>query len=131
VAASWQSWQGRPRIPLRHQRHQALVLWGTWLISLVVFFSVAGDWDPHYLAMLAPALAALVGVGVVTLWDDYRSAGWRVWLLPLTLVGTASLQLHILAHYPNWSRWLAPAIVILTLGAVVSLAVVLRWPWPR
>jgi 4-amino-4-deoxy-L-arabinose transferase-like glycosyltransferase len=123
VAASWQSWQGRPRIPLRHQRHQALVLWGTWLISLVAFFSVAGDWDPHYLAMLAPALAALVGVGVVTLWDDYRSAGWRVWLLPLTLVGTASLQLHILAHYPNWSRWLAPAIVILTLGAVVSLVV--------
>jgi hypothetical protein len=45
------------------------------------------------------------------------------WLLPLTLVGTASVQLHILAHYPNWSQWLAPAIVILCLAAAVSLVV--------
>lgn len=63
VVASWRSWQGRPRVPLRGKEEQALVLWGTWLISLVVFFSLAGDWDPYYLAMLAPAVAALVGVG--------------------------------------------------------------------
>jgi 4-amino-4-deoxy-L-arabinose transferase-like glycosyltransferase len=124
VAASRQSWQGRPSLPLLNRQQQALVLWGTWLISLVVFFSVAGDWDPHYLAMLAPTVAALVGVGVVALWDDYRSAaGWQGWLLPLTLVGTAHLQLYILAHYPDWSTWLAPAIVILNVGAAVSLVV--------
>ena len=139
VVACWQSWQGRPSLPLLNRQQQALVLWGTWLISLVVFFSVAGDWDPHYLAMLAPAVAALVGVGVVGLWDDYRSPSWRGWLLPLTLVGSASLQLHILAHYPDWSRWLAPAIVILGLAAAASFVlarltprlrrtVAIRWP---
>jgi 4-amino-4-deoxy-L-arabinose transferase-like glycosyltransferase len=53
-------WQRRPRPPLGWQ-HQGLVLWGTWFVSQVMFFSVAGDWDPHYLAMLAPAVAALVG----------------------------------------------------------------------
>jgi len=123
VAASWRSWQGRPRLPLSRKEDQALVLWGTWLISLVVFFSVAGDWDPYYLDMLAPAVAALVGVGVVALWDDYRSPGWRGWLLPLTLLGTASLQIYILAHYPHWSRWLAPTIAILCLAAAASLVV--------
>ena len=123
AAASWQSWQGHPSLPLLNRQQQALVLWGTWLISLLMFFSVAGDWDPHYLAMLAPAVGALVGVGVVTLWDDYRSPGWRGWLLPLTLLATASLQVHILAHYPDWSHWLAPAIVILNLGAAVGLVV--------
>ena len=91
VAASWQSWQGRPRLPLRRKEDQALLLWGTWLISQVVFFSVAGDWDPYYLTMLAPALAALVGGAGVALWDDYQNPGWRGWLLPLTLVGTARL----------------------------------------
>jgi 4-amino-4-deoxy-L-arabinose transferase-like glycosyltransferase len=122
VTASSQSWQRRPSLPLLSRQQQALVLWGTWLMSLVVFFSVAGDWDPHYLAMLSPAVAALVGVGVVALWHDYRSPGWRGWLLPLTLAGTASLQSHILAHfYPDWSRWLAPAIVVLGLGAASSL----------
>jgi 4-amino-4-deoxy-L-arabinose transferase-like glycosyltransferase len=124
AAASWRSWQGRPSLPLSRKEDLAIVLWGTWLISLVVFFSVAGDWDPHYLAMLAPAVAALVGAGVVALWDDYqKSPGWRRWILPLTLVGTAGLQLHILAHHPDWSHRLGPAIVILGLGAAVSLVV--------
>jgi 4-amino-4-deoxy-L-arabinose transferase-like glycosyltransferase len=121
VAASWRSWKRRPRLPLSRKEDQALVLWGTWLISLVVFFSVAGDWDPYYLAMLAPAVGALVGVGVVALWDDYRSPGWRGWLLPLTLVGVASLQLYILSLYPDWSHWLAPTILILCLAAATSL----------
>src|SRR5215207_5466109 len=51
VVASWRSWEGRPRLPLSRKEDQALVLWGTWFISQVVFFSVAGDWDPYYLAM--------------------------------------------------------------------------------
>src|SRR5215217_5386341 len=120
AVASWQSWKWRPNLPISWQ-HQALVLWGTWLISLVVFFSVVGDWDPYYLAMLAPAVAALVGAGVVALWDDYRGQGWRGWLLPLTLVGVASLQLYILSLYPDWSHWLAPTIAILCLAAAASL----------
>src|SRR5215212_7342882 len=121
AVASWRSWQGRPRLPLSRKEDQALVLWGTWLISLVVFFSFAGDWDPYYLAMLAPAVAALVGAGGVALWDDYRGQGWRGWLLPLTLVGVASLQLYILSFYPDWSHWLAPTIAILCLAAATSL----------
>ena len=121
---SWRSWQGRPRLPLNRKEDKALVLWGTWLVSLVVFFSVAGDWDPHYLAMLAPPVAAMAGVGVVALWHDYRSPGWRGWVLPLTLAGAAGLQSHILAlFYQDWSHWLAPPIVILGLGAAASLAV--------
>jgi 4-amino-4-deoxy-L-arabinose transferase-like glycosyltransferase len=121
---SWRSWQGRPSPPLLNRRQQALVLWGTWLVSLVVFFSVAGDWDPHYLAMLAPPVAALVGIGVVALWHDYRSPGWRGWVLPLTLAGAAGLQSYILfLFYQDWSHWLAPPIVVLSLGAAVSLAV--------
>jgi 4-amino-4-deoxy-L-arabinose transferase-like glycosyltransferase len=121
AVASWQSWKKRPRLPLSRKEDQALLLWGTWLISLVVFFSVAGDWDPYYLEMLAPAVAALVGTGVVALWDDYLSPGWVGWLLPLTLVGVASLQLHILSLYPDWSHWLAPTIVILCVAAAASL----------
>src|SRR5215207_9215503 len=129
VAASWRSWQRRPRLPLSRKEDQALMLWGTWPTSQVVLFSVAGDWDPYYLVMLAPAVAALVGVGVVALWDDYRSPGWRGWLMPLTLLGTASLQLYILAHYPHWSHWLAPTIAILCLAAAGSLVV--TRPTPR
>ena len=122
AVASGEGWRRHPRLPIGRQG-QGLVLWGTWLMTGVAFFSVAGDWDPYYLAMLAPAVAALVGVGVVALWDDYRGPGWRAWLLPVTLVGVAGLQLYILSFYPDWSHWLAPTIVILCLAAVASLVV--------
>jgi 4-amino-4-deoxy-L-arabinose transferase-like glycosyltransferase len=128
AAASWQSWQGRPRLPLGRKEDQALVLWGTWLVSLLIFFSVAGDWDPHYLAMLAPAVAALVGAGMIALWDDYRSQGWRGWLLPLMLLVTAGFQLRILVHNPDWGRWLAPTIVVPCLAAAASLVVACLTP---
>ena len=39
------SWQKRPRLPLSRQ-HQGLVLWGMWFMPQVLFFSIAGDWDP-------------------------------------------------------------------------------------
>jgi 4-amino-4-deoxy-L-arabinose transferase-like glycosyltransferase len=131
VAASWQCWKRRPRLPLSRKEDQALMLWGTWLTSQVVLFSVAGDWDPYYLVMLAPAVAALAGVGMIALWDDYRGPGWRGWLLPLALVGVASLQLYILSFYPHWSHWLAPTIVILCLAAAASLVVTRPTPQLR
>jgi 4-amino-4-deoxy-L-arabinose transferase-like glycosyltransferase len=116
-------WQER-RPPLRSRRQQALVLWGTWFTTQCVFFSIAGDWDPHYLAVLAPAVAALVGIGVLALWSEYRSPGWQGWLLPVMLAVTAGMQLQILANYADWNIWLRPAIVTLCLGAVAALVVV-------
>jgi 4-amino-4-deoxy-L-arabinose transferase-like glycosyltransferase len=119
------SWQRRPfRLPL-DRRHGALVLWGMWLLTMVVFFSIAGMFHRYYLVMLAPAVAALVGAGIVALWNDYRSPGWRGWLLPLALLGMAALHAYIiLAYYDeSWSRWLALAIVGLCLVAAVGLVV--------
>jgi len=78
--------------------------------------------------MLAPAVGTLVGAVVVALWDDYRSPGRRGGLLPLTLLGIASLQLYILSFYPDWSHWLAPTILILCLAAAASLIVARQTP---
>ena len=98
-------WQERRPRPL-NRRQQALVLWGTWFITQSVFFSIAGDWDLHYLAMLSPAVAALVGIGVVALWREYRSPGWRGWILPVALAVTAGLQTQVLTNYADWNPWL-------------------------
>jgi 4-amino-4-deoxy-L-arabinose transferase-like glycosyltransferase len=116
------SWQKRPRLPL-DRKHQALVLWGTWLLTMVAFFSFAGRFNAYYMVMLAPAIAALVGAGGVALWSDCRRGGWRGWLLPLTLLVVAALHTHIILTYydEDWSRWLLPAIVGLCLVGVVGL----------
>ncbi|MCA1738360.1 MAG: glycosyltransferase family 39 protein, partial [Actinobacteria bacterium] len=110
------SWQRRPRLPL-DRRQGGLVLWGMWLLTMVGFFSVAGMFHRYYLVMLAPAIAALVSIGVTALWKDYRSPGWRGWLLPLTLVGMAAVQDYILSSYEGWPLWLAPGLSVLCLIA--------------
>jgi 4-amino-4-deoxy-L-arabinose transferase-like glycosyltransferase len=115
--------QRRPRLPL-DRKQGALVLWGTWLLTMYGFFSVAGMFHRYYLVMLAPAIAALVGIGAVALWKDYRSAGWRGWLLPLTLVGMAAVQDYIiLSSYEGWPLWLTPGISGLCLTAAGVLAI--------
>jgi 4-amino-4-deoxy-L-arabinose transferase-like glycosyltransferase len=124
AAATWQEHQPLSRSWRLNRRQQALVLWGAWFITQWVFFSIAGDWDPYYLAVLAPAVAALVGIGVVALWTAYRSPGWLGWTLPMTLAVTAGLQMQILTSYTDWNSWVRPAVAIVCLVAVAGLIVV-------
>src|SRR5215203_502146 len=120
LATSWQ--RGRPRLPL-DGRQGALVMWGTWFFVAAAYFSVSGYGHRHYLVMLAPAIAALVGIGATALWRDYRELGWRGWLLPLALVGMAAAQAYILWDYDGWPLWLTLAISGLCLVTVGVLTI--------
>src|SRR5919108_5445519 len=78
IAAAWRT---RVRFPLDRRQH-ALILWGAWLLVQAAFFSIAGFFHTYYMVMIAPSIAALAGIGLVALWRDYRSSGWRGWALP-------------------------------------------------
>ena len=123
LVAGWQLWRrGRPRLPLDLQQ-QALVLWGTWFGTAAAYFSIAGRFHRYYTVMLAPAIAALVGIGLRAMWKDYQRPGWRGWLLPLTLVGMAAVQVYILWDYEGWPLWIGPAISgLCLLGAGILAA---------
>jgi 4-amino-4-deoxy-L-arabinose transferase-like glycosyltransferase len=114
------AWQRRPRFREDRQQ-QSLLLWGTWLLTMGIFFSVAGLFHEYYLTVMAPAVAALVGIGLVTMWNDYRQHGWRGWLLPLALVATVAEQIYLLHAYPTWGQWMIPLIVVPSMLAVVVL----------
>ena len=105
----------------RRRRRVALVLWGGWLLAWGAYFSFARFYHLYYLVMLGPGAAALAAIGVAALWRAYRRAGWGAWLLPIGLLGTAALQLLIVAGYPARSGWLAPAIALPCLAAVAVL----------
>ena len=112
----------------RRQAHlnpqqQSLTLWGMWVLTQGVFFSVAGFFHTYYLSMLAPGIAALVGIGAVSLWRAFQQGGWLGWLLPITLVVTAATQVSLLANYPDYRAWIAP----IALGATLIAAGVLTW----
>ena len=137
-------WQENGRRSFAHSSfsssQQALILWGGWLIPQVIFFSYAGLFHRYYLEMMAPAVAALCGAGLVALWSDYRRgldgsperlAKLRAWLLPLALLLTALVETGILTRYPEWARWLLPLLLVLTFFSVLGLSILLLRNWRR
>ncbi len=80
------------------------VLWGTWLIVLLVVFSVSTTVNPYYTAALSPAIAALLGMGGALAWQHRANhsirrvvaatvavtCGYAIWLLPAHGVGLPS-----------------------------------------
>jgi 4-amino-4-deoxy-L-arabinose transferase-like glycosyltransferase len=119
------AWQSRLRLPLSRS-HQALVVWGLWFLACAGFFCVANFFHPYYLVIIAPAIAALSGIGLVLLWYAYREypiTDWRCWMLPAGLLLTAAGQIYILKWYSNWSV-LQLVIIGLCLLAAIVLALV-------
>jgi 4-amino-4-deoxy-L-arabinose transferase-like glycosyltransferase len=104
--------------PQDDRKLHALLLWGVWLVTMSIFFSVAGFIHEYYLTVMAPALAALCGIGLVLMWQDARTSGWRGWVLPVALMATVGVQVFILLKYPDWSWWLVPLILGLSVLAI-------------
>ena len=113
------AFRSRLRWPLE-LKHQAIVLWGGWLITGAVFFSVAGFFHEYYLSMLAAPLAALVGIGIVELWHVREQRPWlAMGLLLLAAAATLALQLATAAAYVGAAWWLLVPLLLFGLGAIL------------
>jgi len=111
----------RLRRPL-DARHAALVLWGGWLLTCVIFFSAAGLFHAYYMIMLAPPLAALIGAGTVALWDLYRAHRRGGLLLILALFAlSAWFQARTLGEYPDRVWFPRMVWALLVIGAAALL----------
>jgi len=129
--------RGRWQPPLSAAR-LGLLLWSLWAVTYAAVYSVAGGiFHFYYLVTLAPPLAALTGIGVVTLWSDSLRTGWRSVLLPFALLATAAWQAYVESNAigwnlppDDWRRWLHGALVIGGVTAALGvLALRLRRAW--
>jgi 4-amino-4-deoxy-L-arabinose transferase-like glycosyltransferase len=121
AAAGLLVFNGRIRFPLSHA-HQAVVLFGGWLLTEVVFFSAASFFHAYYLAMLAPPLAALVGIGTVRLWQLIHDKRIRWSLVAIALgAGTLLFQAWTASHYLTLGWWIIPVVGLLLIGAVLLI----------
>lgn len=108
----------------RMRKLRAIVLWGGWLLTFAVVFSFSqGTFHNYYLTIMAPAVAALAGAGLVAMWKQYRKGGWAAWILPFTLAATAFYQAYILSSYTSWNTWLGPVLIVVGIAALVGLVV--------
>ncbi|KRO15483.1 ArnT family glycosyltransferase [Lacticaseibacillus saniviri] len=104
----------------RQQQH--IWYWVAWLVPVAGFFSVAGFFHPYYTIMLAPPIAALVGIGLVTMFKQFKQqlTRWTAWLLPITLVVTVGLQAWYVSMSYTWQMWLVIVAEIVALGILFA-----------
>ena len=108
------SWRG-------DRMRAAMLLWGGWLLVTGAVFSYArGIIHPYYTVALAPAIGAMVGIGATTLWR-VRHLAWARYLMGTVLAVTGVWSFALLGRVQGWHPWLAPVVLIASLGAAALL----------
>jgi 4-amino-4-deoxy-L-arabinose transferase-like glycosyltransferase len=111
----------RLRAPRTDRTRAALLLWGGWLVVTAAVFSFSsGVIHTYYTVALAPAIAALVGIGAGVLWRRRGQAAARVGMAVIVAV-TAGWAIVLLHRSPSWQTWLTPLIVVSGLTAILGL----------
>ncbi|WP_406065451.1 ArnT family glycosyltransferase [Micromonospora sp. NBC_00860] len=122
-----------------------LLLWGGWLLVTALIFSfMSGIFHAYYTVALAPAIGALVGIGVTLLWRQRRllpasaeGAGtrwqrWRPLAATATLAGTLAVTVWwawvLLGRSPDWYPWLRTTVLVAGLVGAALLLLVTRLP---
>ncbi|TDD51955.1 ArnT family glycosyltransferase [Saccharopolyspora elongata] len=123
LVAGVRRWRGGR--PLDREQAAGWVLWGGWLVVIGVMFSFAqGIMHPYYTTMLAPAVGAIVGAGVVRFWRWYREPQGKAWLLlPVGVAVTVAWAVAIVARDLSWHAWAGYAAAGLGVLALVVLVV--------
>jgi 4-amino-4-deoxy-L-arabinose transferase-like glycosyltransferase len=120
-------WRGRA--PRTDRTRAALVLWGGWLLVTGAVFSFStGIIHTYYTVALAPAIAALVGIGGALFWQQRHHLVTRI-LGAATVVGTAVWAYELLERTPAYLPWLRP--LILATGIVSAIGMVAAPAVPR
>jgi 4-amino-4-deoxy-L-arabinose transferase-like glycosyltransferase len=105
------------------------LLWGGWLVVTGLVFSLMqGIFHAYYTVALAPAIGALVGIGIIQAWDHREKLLARV-VLAGALAISAWWSWSLLARTPSWQPWLRSPILIL--GAAIALAILFMHRLPR
>ena len=83
------------------------MLFGVWaLVHVAVFSTQQGIFHPYYVSALAPAVAALAGIGLPDAVALARSCSRA------TIAGTAWLAVELLARTADFAPWLRVAIPV-------------------
>ena len=111
------------RAPRHNKERVGVLLWLGWLLIHIVIFSMtSGTIHPYYVVAMAPAVAALVGIGVPYIWQAYTRRTKVAWILPLSIALTTILSI-IMLGYSNYWPWLMWLVMIA--GGVATILTLL------
>lgn len=91
------------RAPRHNKERAGVLLWLGWLLMHIVIFSMtSGTIHPYYVVAMAPAVAALVGIGAPYIWKAYTRRTKVAWILPVTIAITTILSIIMLGYSNYW-----------------------------
>lgn len=110
----------RRRMPRTDARRAAYVVWGGWLlVTLVTFSLMAGIFHEYYTVALAPAVAALVGMGAAEAWEHRARPVGSITLA--TATAAAATWSFILLSRTDWNSALRVGVLALGLASAFLL----------
>ncbi|MFG1796271.1 ArnT family glycosyltransferase [Nocardia sp. NPDC049149] len=111
------------RAPRTDRTRAGFVLWGGWLlVTGVVFSFMSGTFHEYYTVALAPAMAALVGVGIREMWCRREVFADRL-ILALMAASVGLWNLALLDRTPDWLPWLRWVLLIGSLTVATAFLV--------
>ncbi|WP_174843610.1 glycosyltransferase family 39 protein [Candidatus Nanosynbacter featherlites] len=116
------------KTPRTNRGRAAVIFWMLWLLIHIVIFSMtSGVIHPYYVVVMAPAVAALVGISLPFLWGAYTRRKPYAWLLPV-LVGVTAVTTVIIIGYAGTMTWLMWIVGLLGLAGMIGLLINLYTP---
>ena len=112
------------RAPRDNKERAGVLLWLGWLfIHIVVFSMTSGTIHPYYVVAMAPAVAALVGIGVLYIWKAYTRRTHVWWIVPLTIATTTITSVIMLGYRNDWTilMWIVGVAGVAATGIAVIL----------
>ncbi len=110
-------------------RRAGLIMFGVWaLVHVGVFSTQQGIFHPYYVSALAPAVAALCGIGVVMLWRWATQSWAGVAALDAAVVASAWMSVLLLQRTPEFIPALRVVIPVAAAAAVLA-SFALRTTW--
>ncbi len=108
-------------------QHQALILWGGWLVTTGVFFSIAGFFHEYYLSIMAAPLAALAAIAAILLWRIGRKHFWPgTFLLALAGGVTLAFQFKTAESFVENIWWRPMTIGLFAVGLLLLALAAIR-----
>lgn len=117
----------RPRTDLRRAFY---LVWGGWLIVTGLTFSfMAGIFHQYYTVALAPAVATIVGAGVIEMWERRHTVLGTVTLAAAT-AAAAIWSFVLLTRVTAYGDWLRISVLVVGVAAALLLLAI-QWMHSR
>ncbi len=118
IAGLW----ARRGTPRGDRIRAAYLLWGGWaIVHALVFSYMTGIVHAYYTVALAPAVAALVGMGAVDMWRLRAHPASR-WVLSLAIAASGVWAFALLERTPGFAPGLSWTVLAACLAAAALLA---------